>query len=896
MCCVALTDDFVITIKTDNAGTSGPAQFTIPTTGTGYNYNVDCDNNGTDEFTGATGSVTCDYGGVAGTYTIRIKDNSGVGTGFPRIFFNNGGDRLKLLTIEQWGTGSWTSMASAFQGCANLAGQASDAPNLANVTDMSGMFLGASAFNQDIGGWNTANVTNMRAMFLEAGAFNQNIGGWNTANVTNMRWMFYLASAFNQNIGGWNTANVTDMSGMFRGASAFNQDIGGWNTANVTDMSSMFQATGAFNQNIGGWNTANVTDMSAMFLGAGAFNQNIGGWTTGNVTNMGQMFSGASAFNQDIGGWTTGNVTNMSRMFSGAGAFNQNIGGWNTSNVTDMSRMFSGAGAFNQNIGGWNTANVTDMSWMFLGAGAFNQNIGGWNTGNVTNMSGMFSGAGAFNQNIGGWNTANVTDMSWMFADASAFNQNIGGWNTANVTNMSQMFRQASAFNQNIGGWTTGNVTNMSNMFYLASAFNQNIGGWNTANVTNMSQMFRQASAFNQNIGGWNTANVTNMGQMFRQASAFNQNIGGWNVSALTNVSDMFIGATLSTANYDALLMGWNAQSLNSGVSFHGGNSHYCLGEDARIAMTSAPTNWIITDGGKECGVVWDGGGLDNNWSTGANWVGNAAPMATDNVVFDGTSSKDAVIDIPFGSAVGGVIITDGYNGRISFAGPLAVDGYYNQNGGTVIVNPTHTFTVDGAFNHTGGALQEERSVNNANVPFLEIRNSDSSMVKYRGVEVDTAANLGNTVVTVRAVDTAAGEYCTDTGAASPDYAERCYIITPTTNGAAMVRLWALTSELNGILEGDLSVYRHTGTSTWGALTTNRLTGNDGGSYSYAEGDTAGFSAFLLGDANNEPTAVTLSNIAAQSSSGVNWLVVLTLALGLTVSVGYLARKRQIGG
>jgi hypothetical protein len=38
-------DDFVITVKTDYAGTSGSTQFTIPTyPGKTYNYNVDCDN------------------------------------------------------------------------------------------------------------------------------------------------------------------------------------------------------------------------------------------------------------------------------------------------------------------------------------------------------------------------------------------------------------------------------------------------------------------------------------------------------------------------------------------------------------------------------------------------------------------------------------------------------------------------------------------------------------------------------------------------------------------------------------------------------------------------------------------------------------------------------------
>ena len=134
----ALTDDFVITVQTDNAGTSSDTQFMIPTAGSGYNYNVDCDNDGSDETKGET--VTTSAIISAGTYTVRIKDNTGAGTGFPRIYFNNGGDKEKILTIEQWGTGQWTSMESAFYGCSNLEGRRQMRLDLSNVTDMSHMF------------------------------------------------------------------------------------------------------------------------------------------------------------------------------------------------------------------------------------------------------------------------------------------------------------------------------------------------------------------------------------------------------------------------------------------------------------------------------------------------------------------------------------------------------------------------------------------------------------------------------------------------------------------------------------------------------------------------------------------------------------------------------------
>jgi hypothetical protein len=104
-------NDFRIIVKTDNAGTSGTNQFTIPTSGTGYNYNVET----SDGYTaiGLTGNHTITFPSGVGTHTVIIT-----GT-FPRIFFNNGGDKLKVLEIVNFGTVGWTSMSGALYGCAN---------------------------------------------------------------------------------------------------------------------------------------------------------------------------------------------------------------------------------------------------------------------------------------------------------------------------------------------------------------------------------------------------------------------------------------------------------------------------------------------------------------------------------------------------------------------------------------------------------------------------------------------------------------------------------------------------------------------------------------------------------------------------------------------------------
>ncbi len=785
---------FITTWQTTTANES----ITIPTNPavSGYNYTVDWGDGTTS--TAQTGDATHTYT-TAGTYTVSITGE------FPAIFFNNFGSKEKITSIEQWGTGNWTTMTRAFYGCTNLQGNYTDSPNLTAVTDISLMFTEANNFNGNVSNWNVSNITDMSYMFNGASSFNGDVSNWNVENVTDMSWMFSYANVFNQNIGNWDVSNVLDMSWMFYNSLSFNQNIGSWNVSNVTNMRGMFasDSPSSFNQDIGNWNVENVTDMGFMFSGASTFNQDIGNWNVGNVTSMGYMFYGASAFNQDIGNWNVGSVTKMFSMFIEATAFNQNIGNWDVGNVTAMQGMFLstslsianydailigwatdssgvagdgiddipnnvpfGAGTnqyctadikrqelidtygwtitdgglncsmeptsafittwqtttanesitiptnpavsgynytvdwgdgnistaqttdathqyttagiytvsitgdfpaiqfgsansiaindqklltieqwgtqvwqgmdsafkgcsnlttesatdapvlaansslnsmffgctnFNSDLNDWDVSNVNTMVSTFQDAASFNSGISNWNVENVTDMSNMFRYAYDFDQNIGSWNVTNVTNMSKMFYYASTFNQNIGGWNVSSVTDMSFIFYQAAVFNQNIGSWNVSSLMDLTEMFSYAIAFNQSIGNWNVSNATNMYRMFHHAEVFNQDIGNWNVANVTDMGMMFYEANAFDQNIGSWDVSNVMDMTWMFLGATLSTANYDALLTGWSALPLQNNVTFDGGNSQYCTSSIERQAIITT-YGWNIFDGGRESG------------------------------------------------------------------------------------------------------------------------------------------------------------------------------------------------------------------------------------------------------------------------------------------------------
>jgi len=424
---------FISTWKTDNlsTGSSNNNQVKLPLIPDGsYNFYVNW-GDGTVSSIAAwdQAEVTHTYPAV-GTYTISITGyirgwDWGTGTA---VTTPTTGDRLKILTITQWGClrfvdrGESVLVYGAFYNCTNLTLlTVVDTPNFEGTTSTLGMFRGCSAITtiNNINRWDVSGIIYFRSMFREMPLFNDNIGNWNMSSATNLIAMFFggttSAGVFNNggsdSIKNWNTSNVTSMANMFQNQVAFNQEIGLWDVSKVTSMLS-FLATnatsipfiGVFNNggspSINNWNTSNVTITQGMFQGQRFFNQPIGNWDTSKVIFMGQMFYGSNvsgypgAFNQDIGNWNTGAVTIMTQMFQHQPNFNQNIGGWNVSKVTSFSNMFNTIaidGSFNNggssSINNWNTALATNMQAMFRNQPGFNQPIGNWNVSLVTDVS-----------------------------------------------------------------------------------------------------------------------------------------------------------------------------------------------------------------------------------------------------------------------------------------------------------------------------------------------------------------------------------------------------------------------------------------------------------------------------------------------------------------------------
>ncbi|WP_196888423.1 BspA family leucine-rich repeat surface protein, partial [Aureivirga sp. CE67] len=540
-----------------------------------YNYTIDF-GDGT-ILTNVTDQVDHTYA-QAGIYSVSITGD------FPRILVSNTSstNRLKIKSVEQWGDIQWKSMEDAFSGCSNLVINASDAPDLTEVTSLKAMFRGASSINQSIDHWDVSNITTMKEMFKRAYSFNQPLNNWDVSNVEDMDSMFYRATSFNQPLNNWVTSNLNNITEIFYEAEAFNQPINNWDVSNVTSMRRAFYEAIDFNQSLNNWDVSNVVDMSKMFYYATSFNGEISDWDISNLENISSMFHHASSFNGAINDWDVSNLTSLTSLFEEAASFNQPLNDWDVSNVEDMNNLFNYAISFNQPLNNWDVSSVITMGGVFSNAKNFNQPLDNWDVSSVTSTISMFKGATDFNQPLNNWNTSSLIHLGHMFEEANSFNQPLDNWDVSNVDNLSYLFMNAISFNGSINNWDVSNVTALYSLFEGASSFNQPLDNWDVSNVEQMGHLFKGASSFNQSINNWNTSslkylnltfkeatsfnqplnnwdvsNVTHMLSLFNEASSFNQPLDNWDTSNVINMSDMFNEAS----EFNQPLNNWNVSS-----------------------------------------------------------------------------------------------------------------------------------------------------------------------------------------------------------------------------------------------------------------------------------------------------------------------------------------------
>lgn len=367
---------FKMTVDTTQAGSASDT-FVLPLQSTVNNFVVNWGDGSSETVTTVT-SVSHTYAS-SGTYQITFSGS------FSGIKFNNTGDKLKLSSIDNWGTNQWTSIGSAFWGCSNMVGTYSDSPDTSSVLLMDYAFRGCSIFNSPLA-LDTSSATSMRAMFWACTNFNQPLN-FNTQNVIDLSYMMYVCVSFNQPIN-FNTSNATDTQWMFKGCSILNSSFNLSDTSNVTTMSQMFSGCSLFNQVIN-FDMASVIVSTSMFYNCINFNQVIT-FNAPVLSIANSMFERCYALDQPISLTTSSSLTNTSRMFTVCLVLNSSITISDTSSVTTMSAMFGSSPLFNQPLS-FNTSSVVSMVSMFQGCTAFDQDISAFQINALTMATAMLT-------------------------------------------------------------------------------------------------------------------------------------------------------------------------------------------------------------------------------------------------------------------------------------------------------------------------------------------------------------------------------------------------------------------------------------------------------------------------------------------------------------------------
>ncbi len=493
---------FVTTWKTDNPGTSSNRTISIKTL-PGEHYYYDVDWGAGSIYGGVSGNTSFTYQ-KPGTYIVKITGD------FPGWAFENNADATKLISVDQWGDVDWETMEGAFSGCTNMDISATDIPDLSNVDSMSGMFQNCSSLQG-----NTA------------------MSKWETNTVRDMSFMFSGAKAFDQDITNWDVGNTTDMTGSFLGAESFDQNLGDWNISQVGNMKDMFSSSGLsdahYESILAAWsqlpflqNGVRLGAQQNHYCDAAVIRKGL-------ITDYGwNIEDGGLAINCEVNGqmpfltsWKTDNpgfsADNQITIYTdtrwpgydysvdwGDGSVNDNLKG-------DIVHTYQFPGVYRVAIYG-------DFPGMHINNGGNARlrdddkliSIDQWGDNQWDFLGLAF--AGCKNMDM---KATDLPDLSkqptlfGMFADCPAFigNESINSWNMAAIEGTAYMFHNATSFNLPLDNWDMKNVKRMYNMFKGASSFNQDIGIWNVSNVINMTKMLDGSGISNENYNkaliGW---------------------------------------------------------------------------------------------------------------------------------------------------------------------------------------------------------------------------------------------------------------------------------------------------------------------------------------------------------------------------------------------------------
>ena len=302
-----VSTDFKITVDTTKAGSASDT-FVLPLQVGTTSMTVYWGDGNSDVITAYNQAELTHVYASSGTYQISCDGS------FAGIYFAAAGDKLKLASIDNWGTNTWSKTTHSFNGCSNMVGTYTDSLDASLAGNFLGMFKGCTSFNSDLT-IDTSLATSMQAMFYGCTTFNGNVTFSDTSSVNRMLEMFWGCTNFNKPVS-FDTSANTRFQSMFYNCTNFDQAVN-FDTSSALFISSMFTLCTSFNQTINFDLTSINSSINYMFAGCSSLNSAVNLTNTSGVTNLQGVFQNCTVFNQDISAWNISGVTVATIMLQG---------------------------------------------------------------------------------------------------------------------------------------------------------------------------------------------------------------------------------------------------------------------------------------------------------------------------------------------------------------------------------------------------------------------------------------------------------------------------------------------------------------------------------------------------------------------------------------------------
>lgn len=526
---------FTIIIDTTKAG-SAAKHFVLPCNGGGYNAEVDWgDESSNTTLLGSPGNIDHSYVSD-GVYTIKILEK--VVGGFPTIYFNNGGDKLKLLQISKWGLNKWVAFTSSFYGCSNLVIMAIDGStaNTGSVTDLDSAWAECSdltsfplldfhsVINFNLAWYGCSGLTNFPLINVSAGTHFQVT--WSGCSGLTSFPLLDFSSAQDFDTTWYNCTGLTsfpliDTHNVWRMYQTW-QGCSGLTSFPLLDCSAVTDMRDAWSGCSGLTSFPLINTISVQYI-SGAW---IGCTGLTSFPNLAHT-SGITIFD-----FTWGNCTNLTSFPSlDTTAATSMYGTW--THCTKLTSFPSLA----------HTVNVTNFGATWVGC---------------TGMTGFPSIS---------FEAATNLEQTW---------QNCTGLTSFPVLS----FPSASSLSYSWYGCT--GLTSFPTI--------------DTSAITNLAGAWQNCSGLTS-FPSLNTANCINFSDSWNNCS----NLSTFpilNMRAMTNGTDCFKNITLDTTSYSNLITDM-ALGATTGVHFNGGYSKYNIGSAAAHDTLTVTRSWTIADGGE---------------------------------------------------------------------------------------------------------------------------------------------------------------------------------------------------------------------------------------------------------------------------------------------------------